>query len=164
MSVTNQLNEGLRTYLVSLLADADAMRVARCALLLSTTLCHAALLTGRVAGARRRCRVPRAAAAVELTDDSFAAAIAGADRLAVVEFYAPWCRTCTSVAPRYDKFVRQYSRPEEGEAGSGAAGGGGADGVAFYKVNFKENNPLIVVYPLPIPLPLTAVRPLPSTR
>lgn len=115
-------------------------------LLLSATLCPAAILTGRVAVGPRwkatlqRSTTPRAAAVEELTEASFAAAMTSVDRLAVVEFYAPWCRTCTSVAPKYEAFARKYSELEEGDGGSDSGGGG--DGVAFFKVNFKENKRL----------------------
>ena len=116
-----------------------------CALLLSARLCHSALLADRIAVRQRHARLkatvpratsPRAAAAEELTEDGFAAAIAGVDRLAVVEFYAPWCRTCSAVAPRYEAFARKYQETQV--LREKAAG----DGVAFYKVNFKENKKL----------------------
>jgi len=74
----------------------------------------------------------RAAAApalrlVELDESNFAAEVGAVPGLAVVEFYAPWCRTCRSVAPVFAREVRRMGAEARYER------------VRFFKVNFKEN-------------------------
>ena len=74
----------------------------------------------------------RAAAApalrlVELNESNFAAEVGAVPGLAVVEFYAPWCRTCRSVAPVFAREVRRMGAEARYER------------VRFFKVNFKEN-------------------------
>lgn len=63
-----------------------------------------------------------------LTKDSFRETIRGTENLAVVEFYAPWCRTCRTTTPRYEQLAKLL-----------AAEGRKAD---FYKVDFKANQAL----------------------
>mmetsp|Transcript_9597 Transcript_9597/g.30392 ORF Transcript_9597/g.30392 Transcript_9597/m.30392 type:complete len:231 (-) Transcript_9597:213-905(-) len=74
----------------------------------------------------------RAAAApalrlVELDESNFAAEVGAVPGLAVVEFYAPWCRTCRSAAPIFAREVRRMGAEARYER------------VRFFKVNFKEN-------------------------
>ena len=47
-----------------------------------------------------------------------------ADRLAVVFFYARWCRNCKAVGPIYKRLAREFKS------------------AAFYKVNFKQETEL----------------------
>ena len=62
---------------------------------------------------------------MELDDETFQAAISDFDGLAVVEFYAPWCRACRSVAPGYEKAVKKISAQY------------GPEDVRFFKVNVR---------------------------
>ena len=61
----------------------------------------------------------------ELTEETWREAINGVENLAVVEFYAPWCRTCRVVTPKYEQLAKKLE-----------AAGVKAD---FFKVNFKAN-------------------------
>lgn len=77
---------------------------------------------------------------MELDDWTFQGALSDFEGLAVVEFYAPWCRTCRNVDPAYKKTVKKISEQY------------GADDVRFFKVNFKENRNLCLrqrVFALP---------------
>ena len=77
---------------------------------------------------------------IELDEANFAAAIDDFDGLAVVEFYAPWCRTCRNVAPRLASTVAKISSEQNTED------------VRFFKVNFKANKNLCLrerVFALP---------------
>jgi len=64
----------------------------------------------------------------ELTEETWREAINGVENLAVVEFYAPWCRTCRVVTPKYEQLAKKLE-----------AAGVKAD---FFKVNFKANKDL----------------------
>jgi len=97
-------------------------------------VCHAA--TGRstflaASGMSLLRRLPRTFTArmevVELDASNFANTIAANEGLAVVEFYAPYCRLCKRIAPAY---AREVSRMESDEQ---------YKDVTFYKVNFKES-------------------------
>ena len=77
----------------------------------------------------------------ELDEVSFSAAIADCKGLAVVEFYAPWCRTCRTAQPAVDSAVRKL------EADPAFVD------VSFFKVNFKESQVLSLrerVFALPV--------------
>lgn len=76
----------------------------------------------------------------ELNESNFLETINGYNGLAVVEFYAPWCRTCRGVAPTFERMCHRLSSEPEYES------------VRFFKVNFKENKQLALrerVYALP---------------
>ena len=64
----------------------------------------------------------------EVTEESWSHAINSVENLAVVEFYAPWCRTCRVVTPKYEQLAKKL-----------AAAGVKAD---FFKVDFKANKDL----------------------
>ena len=84
------------------------------ALMMLASGCHAALLTAhtsRYASAsrtRQRSAAPLAKVP-ELDGDSFCSSIGGVPRMAVVEFYAPWCRTCKAAAPAFDRIANKFS-------------------------------------------------------
>jgi len=67
---------------------------------------------------------------VDLDESNFASEIQSFDGLTVVEFYAPWCRTCRAVAPTFERLVARMSAEEK------------YDSVRFFKVNFKANKQL----------------------
>jgi len=69
-------------------------------------------------------------ALVELDESNFAETIRDNKGLAVVEFWAPWCRLCKAIAPTLDKEVAKLEAQAE------------YANVTFYKVNFKENQRL----------------------
>ncbi|KAL1511594.1 hypothetical protein AB1Y20_006388 [Prymnesium parvum] len=63
-----------------------------------------------------------------LDASTFDAAVDGPG-LAVVKFFAPWCRTCARINPIFQKVAAEATK-EHG------------DRVRFYEVNFKEQKPL----------------------
>ena len=76
----------------------------------------------------------------ELDESNFLETINGYDGLSVVEFYAPWCRTCRGVAPTFERMCLRLSGEPEYAS------------VRFFKVNFKENKQLALrerVFALP---------------
>ena len=86
------------------------------------------LSVSRHAGSRQ-CRSGAAMRVVtELTEETWSDAINGVENLAVVEFYAPWCRTCRVVTPKYELLAKKLE-----------AAGVKAD---FFKVDFKANKDL----------------------
>ena len=70
-----------------------------------------------------RCGIPRKI--VELTEENWCENVEGVETLAVVSFYAPWCRTCKAVATAFERLA--YSRGHE---------------ATFFRVNFKEQERL----------------------
>jgi len=61
------------------------------------------------------------------------------DGLAVVKFYAPWCRTCRTVEPVYERIINKIENEHKGS-------------VKFFEVNFKEHKSLCLrerVFALP---------------
>jgi thioredoxin 1 len=46
---------------------------------------------------------------VAVTDDSFAREVMGSDLPVVVDFWAPWCGPCRSVAPALDRLAQEWS-------------------------------------------------------
>ena len=44
---------------------------------------------------------------VELTQSNFASKVTKSDELWIVEFYAPWCGHCKSMAPEYKKLAKE---------------------------------------------------------
>ena len=97
-----------------------------------------------------RCAAPRLSAPaytgglVELDESSFADALADFEGLAVVKFYAPWCRSCRGIAPTYQRLVNQVGDVH------------GPDDVRFYAVR-----PTRSTHPLPpaLTLPPTILYP-----
>jgi thioredoxin 1 len=76
----------------------------------------------------------------ELDEATFAPTLAGFDGLAVVEFYAPWCRSCRGCAPVLDRLVETMAAEAK------------YDAVKFFRVNFKANKQLALrerVFALP---------------
>ena len=69
-----------------------------------------------------------AAASNELDEDTCAATLFDSDfdGLAIVKFYAPWCRTCRTTKPTYDRMVNKISSETSDSE------------VRFFEVNFKE--------------------------
>jgi len=45
---------------------------------------------------------------VQVTDDNFQTEIAGADGLAMVDFWAEWCGPCRMIAPIVEQLAEQY--------------------------------------------------------
>lgn len=76
----------------------------------------------------------------ELDESNFLQTINAHDGMSVVEFYAPWCRTCRGVAPTFERMcLRLSGEPEYAQ-------------LKFFKVNFKENKQLALrerVFALP---------------
>ena len=95
--------------------------VALAVLLLGCQLGGRAALPNRLAPIR--CGIPKKI--VELTADNWCEHVEGVETLAVVSFYAPWCRTCKAVAPAYERLA--YSRGHE---------------ATFFRVNFREQEKL----------------------
>ena len=77
------------------------------------------------------CRAPAPTLKIEDLDEANFAEEIEKDGLAIVEFYAPWCRTCRGVAPTLERMANKMQNE-----------GGQYDSVRFYKVNFKENKKL----------------------
>lgn len=46
---------------------------------------------------------------ITVTDDTFVAAIEGAEGLAIVDFWAAWCGPCRIVGPFVDELAQEYS-------------------------------------------------------
>jgi thioredoxin 1 len=46
---------------------------------------------------------------IEVTDDSFADEVEGADGLAMVDFWAEWCGPCKMVSPIVEELAEEYS-------------------------------------------------------
>jgi len=72
--------------------------------------------------------------------DTFDEEVLSFDGLAVVKFYAPWCRTCKNTAAKYDRVVDRVVAQTN------------RDDVRFFQVNFKENKQLCLrerVFALP---------------
>lgn len=111
---------------------------------MSTSLLVLALLPAAASLALSQCAAPAVRAVhraprmeaivveriVELDESNFAETIASNKGLAVVMFYAPFCRTCRTLKPLYERSVSQL---ESEEAFSD---------VTFYRVNFKDNKQL----------------------
>ena len=100
------------------------------AILASALSASALRATPRVPVASPRAPAPRTTslllrAAKELDTDSFCEMIDKVPRMAVVEFYAPWCRTCKAVEPTFERVAAKYK-----------------DEVDFFKVDFKANKRL----------------------
>ena len=57
--------------------------------------------------AKPRC-APPAMEVTALDEASFRPTLDACDRLAVVKFYAPWCRTCKQVGPIFAKAAEKY--------------------------------------------------------
>ena len=71
-----------------------------------------------------RAAAPRMTGSVtKLTADNFYEELAACEGLAVVKFWAPWCRTCKALAPKYDSVVFQHLDEPR---------------VRFFECNFKE--------------------------
>eukprot|EP00316_Scyphosphaera_apsteinii_P015615 CAMPEP_0119329642 /NCGR_PEP_ID=MMETSP1333-20130426/76335_1 /TAXON_ID=418940 /ORGANISM="Scyphosphaera apsteinii, Strain RCC1455" /LENGTH=393 /DNA_ID=CAMNT_0007338809 /DNA_START=8 /DNA_END=1189 /DNA_ORIENTATION=+ len=72
----------------------------------------------------------------EIDSENFSNVLSSTPNLAVVEFFAPWCRVCTAVAPQYERLAFKLS-----------------DKATFFKVNFKQNKGLSLrerVFQLPV--------------
>jgi thioredoxin-like negative regulator of GroEL len=88
-------------------------------------LCLGAFRTGpSVPAAAMGTARSRALMVTELTKASWCREVDGAETLAVVFFYARWCRNCKAVKPIYARMEREYS------------------GARFYQVNFKAETQL----------------------
>jgi len=65
-----------------------------------------------------------------LTAENFDEELASFEGLAVVKFWAPWCRTCKAIGPKYETVAFQHLEEVQ------------ANRVRFYQVNFKEHGAL----------------------
>lgn len=97
----------------------------------------AALLAGP--GPPRPVMPPRGSPAPKMLSpvdhESWCERVEGCDGLAVVFFYAPWCRNCKAVRPAVERVERRF--------GGAAAGEGGAPAEAsFFEVDFKAQTKL----------------------
>ena len=118
-------------------------------LLVSTAALHMPVATGGISStpiARAASPTMMAAttnkAVTPLDADSFAPTLFDSDfdGLAVVKFYAPWCRTCRSTGPQYDRMVTKITSETSSSE------------VRFFEVDFKESKALCLkerVFALP---------------
>ena len=82
---------------------------------------------------RARAIAPQMAGKVTtLTTESWEEELAACKGLAVVKFWAPWCRTCKAIAPKYEQVVFDYLEEED---------------VQFFQINFKEAGALCLSQP-----------------
>ena len=65
--------------------------------------------------------------------ESWCERVEGCDGLAVVFFYAPWCRNCKAVRPALERVERRFG---------GAAAEGGAAEASFFEVDFQAQTKL----------------------
>uniref|UniRef100_A0A7S2GGQ6 Calmodulin n=1 Tax=Haptolina brevifila TaxID=156173 RepID=A0A7S2GGQ6_9EUKA len=74
-------------------------------------------------------RAPALRLVESLDDNIFTDTLNNFDGLAVVKFYAPWCRTCRRIEPEYKRVANEMEALYPSR-------------VRFYEVNFKQNNAL----------------------
>jgi len=75
----------------------------------------------------------------EKVDEETFESVRNFDGLAVVKFYAPWCRTCRGVEPIYERIINKIANEHQGS-------------VKFFEVDFKEHKSLCLrerVFALP---------------
>jgi thioredoxin 1 len=61
-----------------------------------------------------------------LTAENFDEELASFEGLAVVKFWAPWCRTCKAIGPKYETVAFQHLEEVQ------------ANRVRFYQVNVRH--------------------------
>eukprot|EP00964_Phaeocystis_antarctica_P098513 scaffold64525_cov46-Phaeocystis_antarctica.AAC.1 len=82
--------------------------------------------------------------------------VEGCDGLAVVFFYAPWCRNCKAVRPALERVERRFgSAAAEGGAGAAAE-------ASFFEVDFQAHTKLCYDEPDPKPKPKPKPKPNPN--
>lgn len=75
----------------------------------------------------------------DLSEGNFETRLGKTPALAVVKFYAPWCRTCVMMGPKFAAEAGKITESSDGQ-------------IEFFQVNFKENKNLCLrerVYALP---------------
>lgn len=63
-------------------------------------------------GTNRRVKLPHSEVAV-LTEENFDSLVLNSGKASLVEFYAPWCGHCKTLAPKYEKLAAVFAGESE---------------------------------------------------